>query len=100
MAIDDLAKKAASGGESEIRYLSQIDIETKSTKKFCRFKKYGIKHVDYKDTDFLLQFVNEQGKILPRRYTGTSLKYQRKVAQAIKRARHLALLPFVGDQLK
>jgi small subunit ribosomal protein S18 len=44
--------------------------------------------------------VNEQGKILPRRLTGTSLKYQRKVSQAIKRARHLALLPFVADQLK
>lgn len=100
MAIDDLAKKAAEGGESEIRYLSQLDIQTQTTKKFCRFKKYGIKYVDYKDPDFLLQFVNEQGKILPRRYTGTSLKYQRKVSTAIKRARHLALMPFVGDQLK
>jgi small subunit ribosomal protein S18 len=69
-------------------------------KKYCRFKKYGIKYVDYKDTNFLLKFVNEQGKILPRRLTGTSLKYQRKVSQAIKRARHLALLPFVTDQLK
>jgi len=100
MAIDDLAKKAAKGGESEIRYLTQIDIETKSEEKFCRFKKYGIKYVDYKDPDFLLQFVNEQGKILPRRYTGTSMKYQRKVSTAIKRARHLALMPFIGDQLK
>ncbi len=100
MAIDDLAKKAAKGGESEIRYLTQIDIETKSDEKFCRFKKYGIKYVDYKDPDFLLQFVNEQGKILPRRYTGTSMKYQRKVSTAIKRARHLALMPFIGDQLK
>lgn len=100
MAIDDLAKKAAQGGESEIRYLSQLDIETVSEKKFCRFKKYGIKYVDYKDPDFLLQFVNEQGKILPRRYTGTSMKYQRKVSRAIKRARHLALMPYVGDQLK
>ena len=44
--------------------------------------------------------MNEQGKILPRRYTGTSLKYQRKVSKAIKRARHLALMPFIGDQLK
>lgn len=100
MAIDDMAKKVARGGESEIRYLSQLDIDTNSTVKFCRFRKYGIKHVDYKDADFLLQFVNEQGKILPRRYTGTSLKYQRKVARAIKRARHLALMPYVGDQLK
>jgi small subunit ribosomal protein S18 len=47
-----------------------------------------------------LQFINEQGKILPRRITGNSLKYQRKVASAIKRARQLALLPYVADLLK
>lgn len=69
-------------------------------KKYCRFKKSGIKHIDYKNAEFLLKFVNEQGKILPRRITGTSLKYQRKVSQAVKRARHLALLPFVTDELK
>lgn len=69
-------------------------------KKYCRFKKHKIKHIDYKDKDFLLKFVNEQGKILPRRITGTSLKYQRKISVAIKRARHLALLPFVADGLK
>lgn len=74
--------------------------KNRNQKKYCRFKKAGIKYIDYKDPDFLLKLVNEQGKILPRRITGTSLKYQRKVAQAIKRARHLALLPFVGDQLK
>jgi len=56
--------------------------------------------VDFKDKDFLMKFVNEQGKILPRRLTGTSLKYQRKVNIAIKRARHLAILPFVADGLK
>jgi small subunit ribosomal protein S18 len=69
-------------------------------KKYCRFKKSGIKYIDYKNADFLLKLLNEQGKILPRRLTGTSLKYQRKVAQAVKRARHLAILPFVGDSLK
>ena len=69
-------------------------------KKYCRFKKAGIKFIDYKDPNFLLKLVNEQGRILPRGLTGTSLKYQRKVAQAIKRARHLALLPYVADQLK
>ena len=69
-------------------------------KKYCRFKKHGIKYIDYKDPNFLLKFVNEQGKILPRRLTGNSAKYQRKVAQAIKKARHLALLPFVTDGLK
>lgn len=84
---------------SEIRYLTPINIETKK-KKYCRFKKSRIKYVDYKDADFLLKFLNEQGKILPRRLTGTSTKFQRKVARAIKRARHLALLPFVTDLLK
>ncbi|PIE50715.1 MAG: 30S ribosomal protein S18 [Flavobacteriales bacterium] len=100
MAIDDMAQQAAKGKESEVRYLTPIDVNTKSDKKYCRFKKYGIKYVDYKDAKFLLQFVNEQGKILPRRYTGTSLKYQRKVSAAIKRARHLALMPYVTDLLK
>ena len=69
-------------------------------KKYCRFKKAGIKYIDYKDPEFLLKFVNDQGKILPRRLTGTSLKFQRRLATAIKRCRHLALLPFVTDSLK
>lgn len=69
-------------------------------KKYCRFKRNGIKYIDYKDGNFLLKFVNEQGKILPRRLTGTSLKFQRKVAQAVKRARHIAVLPYVADSLK
>jgi small subunit ribosomal protein S18 len=83
----------------DIRYLTPILIETKK-EKYCWFKKTGIKYVDYKDADFLLRFVNEQGKILPRRITGTSLKYQRKVSTAIKRSRHLALMPYVTDMLK
>ena len=76
----------------EIRYLTPPSVEIKK-KKYCRFKKNGIKYVDYKDPEFLKRFLNEQGKILPRRITGTSLKYQRKVGQAIKRARHMAILP-------
>jgi len=68
--------------------------------KYCRFKKNGIKYIDYKDPNFFLKFVNEQGKILPRRLTGTSQKFQGKVSQAVKRARHLALLPYVTDSLK
>jgi small subunit ribosomal protein S18 len=73
---------------------------TENRKKYCRFKKNGIQYIDYKDANFLLKFVNEQGKILPRRLTGTSLKFQRKIAQAVKRARHLSLLPYVTDSLK
>ena len=85
--------------KSEIRYLTPINIEVKK-EKYCRFRKAGIKYIDYKDPKFLIKFVNEQGKILPRRVTGTSVKYQRKVATAVKRARHLAILPYVGDMLK
>ena len=84
---------------SEIRYLTAPTIDVKK-KKYCSFKKSGIKYIDDKDPEFLKKFLNEQGKILPRRITGTSLKYQRRVAQAVKRARHLALLPFVTDLMK
>lgn len=100
MAIDEISKQASSGSNSEVRFLAQLDIETKSEKRYCRFKKYHIKYIDYKDPKFLFKFLNEQGKIIPRRVTGTSLKFQKKVAIAIKRARHLALLPYLGDQLK
>ena len=84
---------------NEIKYLTAIKTE-KPRKKFCRFKKYGIKYVDYKDAEFLKKFLNDQGKLLPRRITGNSLKYQRKVAQACKKARHMCLLPYVTDLLK
>ena len=85
--------------QGEIRYLNPPTGDIKK-KKYCRFKKSGIKYIDYKDAEFLKKFLNEQGKILPRRITGTSLKYQRKVAQAVKRARHLSLLPYVTDMMK
>jgi small subunit ribosomal protein S18 len=74
--------------------------QVKGNERYCRFKKYGIKYIDYKEIGFLMSFLNPQGKILPRRVTGTSLKYQRKVAQAIKRARQVALLPYVADNIK
>ena len=84
---------------SDVRYLTPIAVDVRK-KKYCRFKKLGIKYVDYKDPQFLFRFVNDQGRILPRRLTGTSLKYQKKVAQAVKRARHIAIMPYVGDNLK
>jgi small subunit ribosomal protein S18 len=86
--------------KTEIRYLSPVDIEKRKQSKYCRFKKMGINYIDYKDPEFLMRFLNEQGKILPRRITGNSLKFQRRLAVAVKRARQLALLPFVGDNLK
>jgi len=84
---------------NEVRFLNPPTVDLKK-KKYCRFKKAGIRYVDYKDAEFLKKFLNEQGKILPRRLTGTSLKFQHKVSQAVKRARHLALLPYVTDLLK
>ncbi|MEY3249066.1 MAG: ribosomal protein [Bacteroidota bacterium] len=83
----------------DVKFLSNPKIGLRR-KKYCRFRKFGIKYIDYKDTDFLMQFINEQGKLLPRRITGNSLKYQRRVATAVKRARHLGMLPFIGDMLK
>ena len=85
--------------KDDIKFLSNPKIG-QNRKKYCRFRKNGIRYIDYKDPDFLLKLVNEQGKLLPRRLTGTSLKYQRKVAQAVKRARHLALMPYVADGLR
>ena len=85
--------------QNDIRYLTPIDIDITKTK-YCRFKKSGIKFIDYKDAGFLLKLVNEQGKILPRRITGTSAKYQKRVNKVIKRARHIAVLPYVADMLK
>lgn len=95
-----IEQQAKGKKDGEIRYLTPLNIDTNKDKKYCRFQKSGIKYVDYKDADWLLGFLNEQGKILPRRLTGTSLKYQRKVSVAVKRARHLALLPYVTDLMK
>lgn len=84
---------------NDIRYLTPINIEIKK-EKYCRFRKSGIKYVDYKNPDFLIKFLNEQGKILPRRVTGTSQKFQKKVNKAVKRSRHLAIMPYVADLMK
>jgi len=86
--------------QNNIKFVVSPQIDTGNQKKFCRFKKHGIKYLDYKNPDFLMRFINDQGKILPRRYTGNSLKWQRRVASAIKKARLLALLPYKADLLK
>lgn len=69
-------------------------------KKFCRFTKNNIKYIDYKDVKLLQKYITEQGKIIPKRITGTSAKYQRQLALAIKRARHMALIPYVSDTVR
>ena len=63
-------------------------------RKYCRVEVEGVKEIDYKDLDTLSEYISETGKIIPSRITGTSAKYQRQLATAIKRARFLALLPF------
>ena len=63
-------------------------------KKVCQFCKDKAKTLDYKDVDALKQYISEQGKILPRRVTGTCAKHQRDVTNAVKRARHIALIPY------
>ena len=67
-------------------------------RKVCYFTANGITKIDYKETDLLKKFISERGKILPRRVTGTSAKYQRKLTVAIKRARQMALLPYVSSE--
>ncbi|MDR2867754.1 MAG: 30S ribosomal protein S18 [Acholeplasmatales bacterium] len=66
-------------------------------KKECYFTKNKVTHIDYKDVELLKRFITERGKITPRRITGTSAYWQRQLAIAIKRARHMALLPFVKE---
>ncbi|MCP3032180.1 30S ribosomal protein S18 [Halobacillus shinanisalinarum] len=66
-------------------------------KKVCFFTANGITHIDFKDTDLLRRFISDRGKILPRRVTGTSAKYQRKLTKAIKRSRQMALLPYTAE---
>lgn len=76
-------KKKKRGGRSLFR-----------RRKFCRFTAEGIKQVDYKDVDLLKDFINENGKLIPARITGTKAHFQRQLSVAVKRARFLALLPF------
>ena len=85
--------------KTDIKYLTTNRVEVRQ-KKYCRFKKMGIKYIDYKDPEFLKKFLNEQGKLLPRSITDNSMKFQRKVAQAVKKSRQMAILPFVTDLLK
>ncbi|HUX60747.1 MAG TPA: 30S ribosomal protein S18 [Ignavibacteriaceae bacterium] len=70
------------------------------TKKVCRFTQNKVKYIDYKDVKLLQRYVTEQGKVIPKRITGTSSKYQRQLSIAIKRARHMALLPYVSDTVR
>ena len=69
----------------------------KARKKVCDFCVDKVEHIDYKDIARLRRYMSERGKILPRRVTGTCARHQREITVAIKRARHLALLPYTAD---
>lgn len=83
----------------EFSYEEKQTVEKPFAKKSkqCPFKSAGVRHIDYKDVETLVRFITERGKIIPRRITGVSAYYQRKLAQAIKQSRHMALLPFVAQ---
>ncbi len=66
-------------------------------KKQCYFSQHNIKHIDYKDTEILRKFLNPHGRILTKKRTGITAKYQRQLAIAVKRARFMALLPYVAS---
>ena len=70
---------------------------SRKRRKVCQFCADKVEHIDYKDTAKLRRFVSERSKILPRRITGTCAKHQRQLTEAIKRARHIALLPYSSD---
>ncbi len=72
-------------------------LKKRPKKKICYFTKNKIKHIDYKDIETLKKFITPSGKISARRMTGTSAKYQRQLAKAIKNARYMALLPYIQD---
>ena len=73
---------------------------TRSRKKICRFCENKIVRVDFKDERLLRRFTNERGKILPRRITGNCAGHQRKLTQAVKRSRHLAIMPFASESFR
>ena len=66
-------------------------------KRFCLFTSLGIEEIDYKDTQLLKKYLTETGKVIPARLTGTSAKYQRQLNKAVKRARHLSLIPYTDS---
>ncbi len=80
-----------------VRRRSSSDGADKKKRKKCPFTQAGFKEIDYKDIETLSKFITERGKILPRRITGVSAYFQRRLSLAVKRARHMALLPFVAD---
>ena len=82
------------------RQRRERDSQIPRKKRICRFCAAKEEYIDYKDEKRLQRFIAEQGKIIPKRITGTCAKHQRQLVHAIKRARHLALLPYVSDAIR
>ncbi len=80
-----------------MKAFEQQDTPFSKKKRSCPFTAAGVKHVDYKDLETLQRFITERGKILPRRISGVSAFHQRQLVAAIKRARYMALLPFMSE---
>lgn len=84
--------------QREKKFTPEYPSDPRSRKrKQCPFTAAGVREIDYKDIDTLMKFITDRGKIMPRRITGVSAYHQRKLTAAIKRARHVALLPFVAE---
>ena len=92
---DDQAQPQATGAS-----IARIAAPNARNKPVCPFRDSGIEYIDYKDTETLERYINEQGKLLPRRLSGVSAKFQRQLERAIKRARMVALLPFAAENVK
>ena len=92
-----IEQQAKGKKDGEIRYLTPLNIETNTKKKYCRFKKSGIKYIDYKDAKTLRGYMTERGKIIPRRISGNCAHHQRQLTTAVKRARNVALLTFTSE---
>lgn len=93
-----MKKPLKSSKDSNYKLTQQITAKKNQAKKRDPFKERGVKdHIDFLDTKLMTRFLNEQGKLLPGRITGASAKMQRKLNSAIKRARHLAVIPFVSE---
>ena len=92
--------KAKKDDQSTYKTLQMQTAKNKNRKKIDPLKQRNITFIDFRDTRLLSRFVNEQGKILPSRITGVSSKMQRQITLAIKRARHLALMPFVSEEFR
>jgi len=97
VAVSAAPEKETTMARKNLRIKKKKKKRRQGKQKACYFSKMGHVCIDYKDDEFLRRFVTERGKIAPRRNTGTTARYQRLLSIAIKRARHLALLPYVRE---